>query len=320
MQIEYDILRLAYEYLQPTLKKKLEIADWLKGKYKTKQMCRVVGVDHSTFYNHDRRSVKVTQNQKRNEDLKILIAEIYKNSGERFGANKVYQKLKADGIACTLKKVSALMKELGLQSKRRKTSVDAPKKKKKEPIDFYPGNLLKQDFNQPAPNIFWAGDVTEYKIRNNTYYICIVMDLFSRKIIACRVTLQNNNSLIINTFKDAFEGRNQPRGLSFHSDQGTNYTSNQYRSLLWELKVRQSFSKSGTPYDNSVVEAFFSNMKQDDLNTRQFQFFHELVLAVNKYIEHYNSYRPHQNLNYKTPNQVEEEYIPETFDEEDDPF
>lgn len=93
-----------------------------------------------------------------------------------------------------------------------------------------------------------------------------------------------------------------------------------YKSLLWELKVRQSFSKRGTPYDNSAVEGFFSNMKQDDLNTRRFEFFHELVLAVNEYIEHYNNYRPHQRLKYKTPNQVEEEYVPETFDDEEDPF
>lgn len=320
LQTEYEILQFAYDYLKPTLKHKLEIADQLKGKYKTKVMCRVIGVNHSTFYNHDRRGVKVTQNQKRNEDLKTLIAEIHKDSDGRFGANKVYQKLKADGIPCTLKKVSTLMQEMGLKSKRRKTSVSSPKKKKEAPIYFYPGNLLKQNFNQPAPNLFWAGDVTEYRIKSNTYYICIVMDLFSRKIIACRVALQNNNSLIVNTFKDAFEKRNKPRRLSFHSDQGANYTSNEYKSLLWELKVRQSFSKRGTPYDNSVVEGFFSNMKQDDLNAKKFRFFHELVLAVNDYIEYYNSYRPHQHLNYKTPNQVEEEYVPETFDDEEDPF
>lgn len=320
LHAEYEILRFAYEYFTPTLKEKLEIADRLKGKYKTKQMCRVIGVNHSTFYNHDRRGVEVTKNQKRNAELKILIAETHKKSDERFGANKVYQKLKADGVACTLKKVSALMKEMGLSSKRRTTSSISPKKKKGTPIYFYPGNLLKQNFNQPAPNVFWAGDVTEYKIRSNTYYICVVMDLFSRKIIACRVGLRNNNSLTINTFKDAFEGRNKPRGVSFHSDQGSNYTSNEYKSLLWELKVRQSFSKRGTPYDNSAVEGFFSNMKQDDLYTRQFQFFHELVLAVNKYIEYYNSYRPHQHLNFKTPNQVEAEYVPETFEDEDAPF
>ena len=71
-------------------------------------MCRVIRVNHSTFYNHDRRSVKVTKNQKRNEDLKSIITKIHKDSDGRFGANKVYQKLKADGIPCTLKKFRPL--------------------------------------------------------------------------------------------------------------------------------------------------------------------------------------------------------------------
>ena len=71
----------------------------------------------------------------------------YFNSGGRFGVNKVYQTLKADGIPCTLKKVSGLMQEMGLKSKGRKTSVGRPKKKKENLIYFYPGNLLKQNFN-----------------------------------------------------------------------------------------------------------------------------------------------------------------------------
>ena len=321
VQTEYDILRFAYEYLQPTLKQKLEIADQLKGKYKTKQMCRVIGVNHATFYNHDRRSVKVTQNQKRNEDLKTLIAEIHKDSGGRFGANKIFQKLKAQGIPCTLKKVTSLMEELNLKSKRRKTSVNEEKKKKTKPIYFYPGNLLKQNFNQPAPNLFWAGDVTQINIRQNKYYLCIVMELFSRKIIGYRVSTQNNTSLTINTFKDAYESRYRPCGLTFHSDQGSNYMSEEYRSLLWELRVKQSFSKRGTPFDNSAVEGFFSNMKQDDLNSRELEFFDDLIDAIDEYIRYYNGYRPHQHLNGKTPNQVEEEYRSSLIDEdEEDPF
>ena len=321
MQIEYNILHFAYAYLQPTLKQKLEIADQLKGKYKTKQMCRVIGVNHATFYNHDRRSVKITKNQKRNEDLKTLIAEIHKSSDGRFGANKIFQKLKAQGIPCTLKKVTSLMEELNLKSKRRKTSVNEEKKKKTKPIYFYPGNLLKQNFNQPAPNLFWAGDVTQINIKRNKYYLCIVMELFSRKIIGYRVSTQNNTSLTINTFKDAYESRYRPCGLTFHSDQGSNYMSEEYRSLLWELRVKQSFSKRGTPFDNSAVEGFFSNMKQDDLNSRELEFFDDLINAIDEYIRYYNGYRPHQHLKGKTPNQVEKEYKESLIDEdEEDPF
>lgn len=94
-------------------------------------MYRVIQVDHSTFYNHDRRSVKVTQNQIRNERLKEKILEIYSKSGECFGSNKIFEKLKAQGISCSLGKISSLFKELGLVGKRRKRPVkkaDKPKR------------------------------------------------------------------------------------------------------------------------------------------------------------------------------------------------
>lgn len=301
---ENEILRFAYEHLNPSLKQKLEIADLLNGKYKTKEMCKVIQIDHSTFYNHDRRGVKVTQNQIRNEWLKEKILEIYNKSSGRFGSNKIFEKLKAQGIPCSLGKISSLFKELGLVSKRRKR----PIKKADKPKRFYYKNKLKQNFVQSRPNLFWVGDVTEVKINSAKFYLCVVLDLYSRKVIAYRLSSQNNNKLTVNTFKDAFELRDRPKGLTFHSDQGSNYTSNEFMDLLRVLKVEQSLSKAGTPYDNSVIEAFYSNLKQDDLNSCEFEEFDELVAVVDRYIEFYNSYRPHEFLGYKTPDEVEMEY------------
>ena len=84
------------------------------------------------------------------------------------------------------------------------------------------------------------------------------------------------------------------------------------------LKVEQSFSQRGTPYDNAVIESFFSNMKRDDLHSRHFEYFDDLVDAVKNYIEHYNSYRPHAALGYKTPNQVETEYFEQIIETNND--
>lgn len=117
-------------------------------------------------------------------------------------------------------------------------------------------------------------------MNNNHFYVCVIMDLFSRKIIAFDVSCKNDVALTVNTFKSAFEIRNRPNNLTFHSDQGTNYTAIKYVQLLRTLKVEQSFSKRGTPYDNAAIEAFFSNMKRDDLHSRQFQYFDEVVAAV----------------------------------------
>lgn len=284
---------------------KLEIVAKLYKKHPTKTLCRLIKVDHSTFYNFIKRKVNFTQYEKHDNELKIKIKQFFYESDERFGANKIFQKLQNEKISCSLNKIVKLMDEMGLKSKRR----NKPCKKKTSKVKYFCNkDLLRQCFNQEKPNIFWVGDVTEMKIGINRFYICAIMDLFSRKIIAYRLSGQNNNNLTINTFKQAFEERNCPENLTFHSDQGTNYTSLAYTSLLHSLKVRQSFSKKGTPYDNSVIESFFGNMKRDDLYSREYEYFEELSDAVKNYIEFYNDYRPHKSLGYKTPNQVEIEY------------
>ena len=102
-------------------------------------------------------------------------------------------------------------------------------------------------------------DITEVRVSENKFYLCVIINLFSRKVIAYRLSSQNNTSLTINTFKDAFESRNHPVGLSFHNDQGVQYTCYEFRDSLFSLKVTHSFLNKGDPYDNAVIEAFFSN-------------------------------------------------------------
>lgn len=299
-----EILQSAFDSLNLTLTKKLEIADNLKGKYQAMDICRTIDINHSTFSNHSRRRKVVTKYEIHDSFLKTHILRIYNESGERFGAKKILEKLVTENIRTSIRKVSLLMRELNIKSKRRNNPVKTVSK----PKYFYYKNKLRQNFNQKQPNTFWVGDVTCIKIRDNQYYLCVVMDLFSRKIISYEFSARNSISLVVNAFKTAFESRNNPQGLTFHSDQGATYASNQYKSLLKTLKVEQSFSKRGTPYDNSVVEAFFSNLKRDDLHSRQFEYFDDMKCAIKNYIEHYNSYRPHESLGYKTPNQVEIEY------------
>nr|WP_269447603.1 DDE-type integrase/transposase/recombinase [Alteracholeplasma palmae] len=138
--------------------------------------------------------------------------------------------------------------------------------------------------------------------------MAVVMNLFSRMIIGYAVSCRIDNNIIINAFKTAYENRDAPEGVTFHSDQGSNYTSHQYQDLLTTLKIEQSFSKRGTTYDNSVIEAFFTNMKQGYLNNRTFTFLDDLKLAVYDYIKYYNEKSPHESLGFKTPLAFENDY------------
>ena len=129
--------------------------------------------------------------------------------------------------------------------------------------------------------------------------------------MAYRLSSQNNTQLTINTFKDAFENRNRPKDLSFHSDQGINYTAYEFRDLLHSFKVDQSFSKSGNPYDKACMESFFSSLKREEYNGKHYEFFDELEEIVASYMKNYNDYRSHQTLKNKTPNQFENDYYNE---------
>lgn len=154
-----------------------------------------------------------------------------------------------------------------------------------------------------TPNQVWISDVTCFKINNKYLYVCEILDLFSRKIVAHRVSPKNSTYLITSTFRQAFKNRNAPQSLMFRSDQGAQYTSKAFRKLLRMNKVVQSFSKSGQPYDNAVMESFFASMKREEIYRTQYKSDQQFVKSVDSYIEFYNTQRPHSTLNYKTPDQ-----------------
>lgn len=130
------------------------------------------------------------------------------------------------------------MKELNLKCLRKRK----PKEIKKDrPTEFPNYNMLKQEFNQPAPNLFWSGDVTMYKINDNKFYIAVVLDLFSRMVIGYAISSRNDEVLVINAIKMAYEFRKCPSEVTFHSDQGSTYKSINYVNLLHFLKINQSF-------------------------------------------------------------------------------
>lgn len=290
-----------------SIKEKQESIEKFVGVYPIKVMCNILNLPKGTFYNYHFRRKDITQYKVRDDFLKQKILEIYFESDRRFGAKKIEIKLRTLGINTTLHKVQTLMKLLNIKSTQKIKKVAEPSKDNSQ----YYVNKLKRLFNQDAPNKYWVSDVTEVRIGKNKFYLCVVLDLFSRKVIAYRLASQNNINLTVNTFKDAYESRDRPNNLSFHSDQGSNYTAYQFRDLLHSFKVNQSFSHSGNPYDNACMESFFSSFKREEYNSKHYEYFDELQASVDAYIKFYNDYRPHQTLKNKTPNEFETDYYKE---------
>lgn len=235
-----------------------------------------------------------------------MILHIYADYDKRLGAYKTQYILKRDyGIAISVGRVYRMMRSMELP----KMSTVKPKTACLHADNGDCANHLQQQFSQDAPDLVWVSDITYLKAGRKWYYLCVVIDLFSRKVIAWRLSRTANADLVITAFRKAYENRNAPYGLMFHSDRGTQYTSFAFRQLLDSLNVVQSFSKKGYPFDNAVCECFFKYLKLEETNRRTYHTFKELYLSVFEYIEgFYNSRRPHASLGYLTPNEMESAY------------
>lgn len=123
-------------------------------------------------------------------------------------------------------------------------------------------NKLGQQFNQTDPNKVWASDFTYICIGGIKYYLCVVLDLFSRKALAYNLSDICDVALVMNLAKEAFKVRGHAKGLMFHSDLGIQYTAYSFYRMLQDESIAQSFSRPGNPLDNGVSESFFATYKK----------------------------------------------------------
>lgn len=195
------------------------------------------------------------------------------------------------------------MKELGLKVDY--ISVYPYPKRKSSPL--FP-NLLQRQFNPDAPNKIWVSDITMIYIGNKKMFLCSIMDLYARKIISYTLFSHMHANLVIDTLSKAYIIRGCPEGVIFHSDQGSQYTSYEVRSVLEDHNIAQSFSNPGCPHDNAVPEAFFARIKEEFIHRFIFEDEIDFRMELQEYFKFYNDYRPHSHLKYLTPNRAEEVY------------
>lgn len=278
----------------------------MKNMYDIRMLCKVVKLHHSVYYYHK-------QNRKNNYktaniELDKKIKEEFEKSKKRYGSPKITKVLNSQGIKVSQKRVSRRMKELGLRSIIVKKFNHSGSKKVD---DKNKENLLAQDFKATKPSEKWVGDITYiYTKETGWTYLAIVMDLFDLKIIGWSYGINMTAQLVIDAFEKAQEERKVENGMIFHSDLGSQYTSNEYENLLLNKNVKHSYSQKGYPYDNASMESFNAILKKEEVNVNTYETFKEARLAIFEFIEGwYNNTRIHSSLDYKTPNQKYNEYI-----------
>ncbi len=298
-----DILQNAPCTIAAPLAERYEYILNLSEKYSVNLLCKTMKVAKGSYYNHILRNKKEnTKFEEKKRELTPIIEKIFNDSKQIYGASKIHAILKDRGYIVGQNTVADIMHENGWfcigHGAKKLYYMNLERKE----------DLLKQQFTVTQPNEVWVSDITYFKYNNTVFYICVILDLFARKVISHRISLNNSTQLTKNTFMTAYNER-QPQDLIFHSDQGCNYTSGTFRMCLKDLNVKQSFSNPGNPFNNSVMESFFKSMKTEKLYRTDFRSEREFRVAVKEYIEFYNKKRPHSVLRYRTPNRFEEDYI-----------
>jgi putative transposase len=259
-------------------------------------------VNRSTYYkwlNH-----KPSSRELENRTIRSRILELYSKTDKRLGVHKITECLRREyciNISCG--RVYRLMKTMHLP---KMSTVKPPKSTYSKVSETSCENLLAQNFNQPAPNMVWVSDFTYIRVANRFYYVCAILDLFARKIIAYKVSNKIDTQLAIDTLNIAIATRKNISGVIFHTDRGSQFTSKSFWKYLDRLNIVQSFSAKGHPYDNAVMECFFKYMKKEETNRRNYSTLDELKHSLFSYINgFYNSVRPHYHNNSLSPNENE---------------
>ena len=268
-------------------------------------MCRWLTVSRSGFYEWRSRPESATA--RRREELRVLVRHSFDESDGTYGYRRVHADLAGWGVQAGPELVRALMRELGLepcQPKPWRVSLTEGDGKEHDIPD-----LVQRDFTAEAPGAKMVGDITYIETWEGWVYLATVIDCHTKAVIGWAVDDNFKTQLVEKAIDMAARNHQLHDGAIFHSDRGSNYTSRKFADTLRGYGLRQSVGRTGICYDNAMAESFFAALKNERVHRTQYPTREHARRDVVRYIEFwYNSRRRHSGLDYKTPQQVHNEY------------
>jgi len=268
----------------------------------TRTMCRVMEVSPSGFYEWLGR----TPSQRSQDDSRLtrLIRESFELSDRTYGSPRVWHDLRALGEACGKNRVSRLMQLAKLQARRKRRRLPGDTASRLE--NHIAPNHLQRDFQADGPNQKWVADFTYIWTAEGWLYAAAVMDLYSRRIVGWSMSETMQAKMVSDALLMALWRRGKPSALMHHSDQGSQYTSDDFQNLLKAQGITCSMSRRGECWDNAAMESFFSSLKTERLSRKVYRTREDARADVFDYIERfYNPLRKHSKLNFLSPIQFE---------------
>ena len=260
---------------------KYRVIERFRGKNSIEDMCKVFGVSRSGYYDWRNRQEQPNKDQW----LIDLITQAQIKSKQTYGHRRIQRwLLRKHKKHVNLKVILRVMRRYDLLSQIRRVR---PYMQYQKALHKYP-NLLDRRFDQVLPNRFWVTDITYIHTAKGMVYMCAVMDLCGKMVLAYRIGTDMTTSLVTDTIRDAKQKEMVTDGLALHSDQGSQYTSQAYFDLVKSYHIQPSMSSPGCPYDNSAMENFFGNLKTECLHRLKFSCKAEVEQAVDEYVQFYN--------------------------------
>lgn len=265
-------------------------------------LCKYFSVCRSRYYNwKDRENVRELSTK-----VKVCsaIKKIFKTSKQTYGSPRVLIELKRQGFKISENTVAKYMKELGLDARhRRPFKVQTTDSNHTDPIAPRVFKTKDKDSMPKKSGEVLAGDITYLRLGNRKFlYLAVVIDLFNREVVGWSMGDSLETSLVLTALENAMKKVGPDAEVTFHSDRGSQYASEAYRSFLKDKNIVPSMSRKGNCYDNAHVESWFASLKKECLYRVNYKNKKELRGLVFEYIETwYNKKRSHSALDYMSP-------------------
>jgi transposase InsO family protein len=271
-------------------------------------LCGALGVSVSGYYAW--RSREPSQREASDAALLKTIRTVYQAGRGLYGSPRIHAALRQQGVSCSRKRVARLMRQHGIHSRRRpKRRVSTTDSRHNRPVA---PNLLKRDFSADAPNAKWVGDIVGIGTDEGWLYLAALLDTYSRFIVGWAMSVHRDEALVTDALRMALARRDLPADTDLiqHTDRGSQYTADDYLALLKAHGIQVSMSNKGDPYDNAMMESFFSTLRAELTDLERFATRQAARTAMFEFIEvFYNRQRLHSSLGYTSPLTFETNYL-----------
>jgi len=273
-----------------------------KAEHSISRLCSVLAVSAAGFYSWRRRPP--SRHARADRELERLIADVFRDSRDTYGAPRVHAELRARGVRVGKKRVARLMRSLALEGvsrrgKRRRTTTP-------DPAAPPAPDLVGRRFVAERPDEVWLADITYLPSYEGWLFLAVVMDVCSRKIVGWSMRDDLKAELVVDALGMAIQRRKPRPGLVHHCDRGSQYTSLAFGRTLRDSGLAASMGRRGDAFDNAPVESVISTIKNELVNRSRFKTRDQARLAVFDYIEtFYNARRRHSSLGQRSPDEYE---------------